>query len=76
MPIFRGHLFLKKKILFSRIFYVWLSNFYQFKITIREIIPENIKSFKLKVQLVPRTQTFFSENTIDHKSWNNKQIQL
>ena len=45
--------------LFSRLLPVQLSKPYQFKISIRGIIPEKIKSFKLKTQPQSCTQTFF-----------------
>ena len=55
---------------------VKLSKSYQFKIIIRETIPENIKLFALNVWPQSWTQTFLGRSTNDHSFWYNDQDEM
>ena len=55
---------------------VQLSNSYQFKITIKEIIPENIKSSQQNGNPQSCAQAFLGRNTNYHNSRNKNQNKL
>ena len=62
--------------LFSRLLHIQLSEPYQFKIALSEVIPKNIKSFELHTPPQSFTQNFLGQNTNGYISWNNHQNKL